>query len=307
MSILSFPDRGPWGDARYRGNCSGHVYKALFEQLRPESFCDPMMGSGTSIEVAQEMGIKAHGLDLRLGFNALRQSILQAIGGEAVDLVLSHPPYGDMIRYSSAVYGDTPIPDDLSWCESDQDFHEKLQRVLLNQREATRAGGHYGTIIGDLRRKGRYVSYQAEAIARMPADELVAVQIKAQHNVMSDSRSYARMPYMRVQHEYILLWQKRERTVYALLKGMATTAAGRLRATWTAIVHMAMVSLGGKASLAELYAAVKSSAPQANLESNSNVEAKVRQVLQLNSDLFRRESSGVWGLADPEPVMRKAA
>lgn len=22
-SILSFPDRGPWGNARYHGNCSG--------------------------------------------------------------------------------------------------------------------------------------------------------------------------------------------------------------------------------------------------------------------------------------------
>lgn len=95
-SILSFPERGHWGDARYRGNCSGHVYKALFEQLRPASFCDPMMGSGTSVEVAQEMGIQAHGLDLRLGFNALRDSILGAIGGEPVDLVLSHPPYGPM-------------------------------------------------------------------------------------------------------------------------------------------------------------------------------------------------------------------
>lgn len=97
-SILSFPDRGPWGDSKYRGNCSGHVYKALFEQLAPRSFCDPMVGSGTSIAVAQEMGIEAHGLDLRYGFNALRDSILEAIGGNAVDLTVSHPPYGEMTK-----------------------------------------------------------------------------------------------------------------------------------------------------------------------------------------------------------------
>lgn len=29
MSILSFPERGHWGDAKWRGNCSGHVYKDL--------------------------------------------------------------------------------------------------------------------------------------------------------------------------------------------------------------------------------------------------------------------------------------
>ena len=71
-SVLSYPDRGPWGDSRYRGNCSGYIFRDLFTQLRPKSMCDCMMGSGTSIEVAEEMGIKATGLDLRLGFNALR-------------------------------------------------------------------------------------------------------------------------------------------------------------------------------------------------------------------------------------------
>jgi hypothetical protein len=26
-SLLSFPERGPWGRAGYRGNCSGYVYQ----------------------------------------------------------------------------------------------------------------------------------------------------------------------------------------------------------------------------------------------------------------------------------------
>lgn len=64
-SIMSFPDRGPWGDSKWRGNASGYVYKSLFEQLRPQTFCDPMVGSGTSVQVAAEMGIEHWGLDLR--------------------------------------------------------------------------------------------------------------------------------------------------------------------------------------------------------------------------------------------------
>ena len=80
MSILSFPDRGKWGSSKWRGNCSGHVYKDLFERLKPTVFVDPMVGSGTSVEVAHDMGIEAYGLDLHSGFNALRDSIVRAVG-----------------------------------------------------------------------------------------------------------------------------------------------------------------------------------------------------------------------------------
>jgi hypothetical protein len=52
-------------------------------------FTDPMVSGGTSVEVAREMGIEAHGLDLHSGFNVLKQSILEVVGKPS-DLVLSH-------------------------------------------------------------------------------------------------------------------------------------------------------------------------------------------------------------------------
>ena len=305
-SVLSFPDRGPWGKSSYRGNCSGYVYRELFSQLRPSTFCDPMMGSGTSIEVAKEMGIEAHGLDLRLGFNALRDSIRSAIGDKQVQLCISHPPYGEMIRYSGSVWGTEPHPDDLSWCKDDEDFHAKLQCVLLNQRDATVGGGHYGTIIGDLRSKGRYVSYQAEAIARMPSDELVAVLIKQQHNVVSDRRTYANMTLPRIQHEYILLWRKRERKVFELLKGLAVTSHDRLRNTWRSVVHMVLVQLGGTAALKDIYAAVNAAAPE-NCLANRHWQEKVRQVLNSTPAWFSSPARGVWSIAAPAPASLAAA
>jgi 23S rRNA G2445 N2-methylase RlmL len=183
-SVLSFPERGPWGDAAWRGNCSGHIYRTLFERFQPRSFCDPMVGSGTSVEVAAEMGIIAFGLDLHSGFNILRDSIRTVIGQE-VDICLSHPPYGDMIAYSGAVWGDGPYTDDLSRCAGDEEFLDKLQLAIFNQREAVKDGGLYGIIIGDKRRHGAYVSYQAGAIARLPASELKAVLVKHQHNTLS--------------------------------------------------------------------------------------------------------------------------
>ena len=95
MSIWSYPERGHWGDSKYRGNSSGYLYQDLYRSLKPGFVIDPCMGSGTSIEVAQEMGIDALGLDLHSGFNLLRDSIIEAAGRPA-DLVVSHFPYHDM-------------------------------------------------------------------------------------------------------------------------------------------------------------------------------------------------------------------
>src|SRR5690606_927275 len=102
-SIWSFKDRGPWGNAKYRGNCSGHIVRELIECLHPKTFIDPCVGSGTSIEVADEMGVQAIGLDLRFGFNALRDSIRETAGIEA-DLCFSHPPYHSILVFSGNVY-----------------------------------------------------------------------------------------------------------------------------------------------------------------------------------------------------------
>jgi len=55
-------------------------------------FTDPMVSSGTSVEVVREMCIEAHGLDLHSGFNTLKERIPDVVGKPS-DLVLSHPPY----------------------------------------------------------------------------------------------------------------------------------------------------------------------------------------------------------------------
>jgi len=293
VSILSFQDRGKWGKSSWRGNCSGYVYKALFEQYQPKTFIDPMVGSGTSVEVANEMGIESYGLDLHSNFNILRDSILKSVGKEA-DMVFSHPPYHDMIVYSGQVWGQ-PHADDLSRCASDEEFMEKIQIALLNQRDATKQGGMYGLLIGDLRRDGQYKSYQADCIARMPKSELASVVIKAQHNCVSASRQYAKMKHMRIEHEYIVLWQKPKTLSISILSDLATMAqqqASALKATWRAVVRHALITLGGKAKLDDIYAKVAAGAPE-RLSSNNNWQAKVRQILQIMAQPVER---GVWAI-----------
>lgn len=298
MSILSYPSRGPWGKSSWRGNCSGFVYKDLFERLKPRVFVDPMVGSGTSYQVAQEMGIEAYGLDLHQGFNILRDSILERVGKPA-DLVVSHPPYHNMIVYSGCkdggIWGEEPHPDDLSRCVDVEDFHSKLQLALMNQREATLPGGHYGTILGDLRRQGLYVSLQAEAIARMPASELAAVIIKAQHNTQSERKSYARLALPLLTHEYVLIWRRQEVSLFGFLGSVAKQAQQRLTGTWRNVVKQCLMTLGGQADLARLYHEVERNCEKA--ANNPHWKDKIRQTLNTSPEHFRPVARGIWAIA----------
>jgi len=302
MSIVSYKQRGNFGKSSYRGNSSGYLYKDLFTWTQPHLVVDPCVGSGTSVDVARSMGIEAVGLDLHSGFNMLRNSILDAVGRPA-DLCVSHFPYHDMIRYAGEQYPETLDPsfyqDDLSRCSSVEDFLEKSIVCLMNQREAVKPGGYYATLIGDQRKRGEYRSFQAEYIARMP-DELASVVIKAQHNVMSDSRTYggqfAKQGLPRIMHEYLIIWQKPETTsILVSLGEMARKAYRRLWSTWKAVVRHALIQLGGQASLKDIYALVENVAAD-RVRENQHWQAKIRQTLQ-RADCFSSPQRGVWQLA----------
>src|ERR1039457_4798778 len=46
-SVVSYPDRGPWGSATYRGNCSGYLIRDLLRHFQPASFLEIFAGGGT--------------------------------------------------------------------------------------------------------------------------------------------------------------------------------------------------------------------------------------------------------------------
>ncbi|HMP39448.1 MAG TPA: hypothetical protein PKA05_03625, partial [Roseiflexaceae bacterium] len=94
-SVVSYPDRGPWGDNQYPGNCSGYLLIDLCATFRPQSVLDPMEGSGTSREVCADMAIEYAGYDLHTGTDSLNDPI-----GTGYDLIFWHPPYRDMKIYT---------------------------------------------------------------------------------------------------------------------------------------------------------------------------------------------------------------
>lgn len=298
MSVLSYPERGQGGSSRWPGNCSPHVYQHLFELLSPRSFVDPMAGSFTSIHVAERLNIPALGLDLHQGFNILRDPVrdrLPAAWNGGADLVLSHPPYHTMIRYSGNVWGDEAHPDDLSQCASVDEFLEKLTLAVLNQRDATREGGVYGVILGDLRERGQYHALTSDLQASLPRAERRAILIKAQHNMQSNAQSYGRLRYGRIAHEYILLYERLKAGLGWVLSETVRQQQATSRATWAAIVRHAVTTLGPTFTNGEVYAAVLAAAPE-RVQASEHWKAKVRQTLQRLGNV-KPVRDGHWQLA----------
>ena len=292
-SVMSFPERGNYGDSKGRGNTSGYIIKELIQHFNPRLFVDACEGSGTSKDVCKEMGIEYVGLDLYKGQDFTKDSILTQLPRPA-DICFTHPPYHDMIAYSGSVYGKEILTGDTSHCRNVEEFISKSQVMLMNQREATKEGGIYCTLIGDQRGgslgKGNFRSYQADFISMMPKEELLSVAIKLQHNCMSDTRVYSGS-FIPIMHEYLLIWKKKAKSLFAISFDIASELQSRVATTWRNAIRIVMMKLQ-KADLNTIYNEIEKVAASL-IANNPNYKAKIRQTLQKHYNNVER---GVWSL-----------
>lgn len=290
-SIISYPNRGVWGDNKYRGNCSGHVIKDLLEYFKPTQFIEVFAGGGTGRDVARSLGYNnSIHLDLngRFGesFNALTDEI--PCGS---DFVFSHPPYHNIIQYSGNMWGESH-PDDLSRCESYEEFIHKLNIVNSKVYNSLVNGGHHATLIGDVRKNGVYYSIMKDMAFY---GDLESHIITAQHNCWSDTRSYSNNNFIPIVHEHLLIFKKN--TVWGIpitaTKRVIKNLKDSLLATWRDLVQAALQQLNGQAKLSDLYDLLRDTE---KAKQNQNFEAKIRQTLQIYSE-FASSNRGVWQLA----------
>lgn len=206
-SVVSYPERGNFGNSQYRGNTTGKIIIDLIDNFLPGDgfFVDPAVGGGTTIDVVNHLGIadRFAGFDLHSGFNLIRDDLTRAVGQQA-DLIFFHPPYGGMIQYSGNMWGE-PHNDDLSRM-SEYEFEQALKLALINISDATKAGGHYAVLMGNQRKNGSYYNWSS-LTEKLAPDPLVDEVIKCQHNCVSDTRQYAK-PVIRIQHEKLLIFKK---------------------------------------------------------------------------------------------------
>jgi len=194
-SIVSYPDRGLYGDHKYPGNCSGYLIKELLTHFDARRVLDPAAGSGTTGDVCRELGVGCVQRDLRDGFDVLSSKIPSGF-----DFVFFHPPYWNIIRYSDD-------PRDLSNISKYEDFIESLAHACKRLFKALEPnGGHVAVLLGDVRRRGKYYFIFRDLISKL-GDPDYPILIKAQHNVKSFGRRYGIEYFIPLAHEYVLIWR----------------------------------------------------------------------------------------------------
>lgn len=139
------------GDSRYVGATPSYViWNVLQRYTEPGALVvDPMCGSGTTLDVARDLGRRARGFDLA----PYRADIERAdarklpLRDAEVDLVFIDPPYGDHIDYSD----DPACIGKLS--AFDERYHRELGRVFNEARRVLVPGGVLALYVCDFYNK----------------------------------------------------------------------------------------------------------------------------------------------------------
>lgn len=300
-TVLSFPERGPWGDRKYRGNCSGWIHAFLIWKYHVKKMAELFSGSGTGFDVAQDMEIQYVGADLNPA--PVRTGILcvDAVHDEVpdefydADFIFAHPPYGKEIGipYAGSMYEDPTgelSVNDLGQMPWDT-FMKTLNHVIMKYYAAMAPGAKMGILMGDVRRKGKFHSMLTDIVK--PGD-LEQIIIKTQHNTMSEGRTYSNRNFVPLVHEYLMVLKKMEPYLlyFKVPQKHTLDIRNSKSATWHDVVSAVMHKIGKKASLSEIYAEVEGYEKTKN---NPHWKDKVRQVLQ-KYDSFQSYQRGVWQL-----------
>lgn len=289
-SIMSYKERGHFGNPKYRGNTTGKIIVDLLNYYKPKRFIEVFAGGGSGFDASKSLGYtNSIHLDLNPkwgGFNALTDEFP---GG---DFYFSHPPYWNIIKYSGKgnMWGDTVHNDDLSQVASYDEFISKLNIINAKIMQALSKGGRHAFLMGDVRRKGKYYSIIKDMSY---FGELEAHIIKQQHNMKSSHTSYKKT-FIPIEHEHLLIFRKE--AIWALNIKINKEVRFDLKQsslmTWRDVISSTLEEIGHEATLNEIYEIVKDT-KKATM--NKHWKEKVRQTLQIN-DEFMSFSRGIWGL-----------
>lgn len=286
-TIVEYKERGSYGNNNYRGNTTGMVVKDLLEFYKPRKVFDPMAGSGTTGDVCEELNIPCLQLDLNPkfgGWDALSDEI-----PESSDMIFFHPPYHDIIKYSSVYY---PYDSrDLSQCTTYEDFISKLDAIQEKLIYSLRRGGRLVVLIGDIKKNGRLYSIQKDCNWYGSPEQII---IKKQFNTWSSRKTY-RGKFIPIEHEYLLVFKRDDCYLipHKIITGAAIDIRDNEEITWKDLVYATLEKLGGKSSLDCIYKEMQSFK---RCSESKFWKEKVRQVLQICKD-FKRIDKGLYAMA----------
>lgn len=231
-TVWDFPVRGDWATHKgdYRGNFAPQIARnvILNYSAEGENVLDPMVGSGTTLIEARLLNRNALGLDInqaavditqeRLNFpveNHSRQKVmpgdvrdLALLADNTIDLILTHPPYANIVKYSQG-----KNPDDLSSIPNIHQFLDELEKGIREMYRVLKPNHYCALVIGDTRKGQHYVPLSHFVLDRCLKVGFALKEeiIKTQHNTTYASRwtgaarSYR---FYLIMHEHLFVLRK---------------------------------------------------------------------------------------------------
>lgn len=131
---------------------------------------------------------------------------LVSIKDESVDLIATHPPYLNIIKY-----GDKDVEGDLSAISSLPRFCDEIEKVAGACYRVLKPGKYCAILIGDTRRRRHYVPLAFSVMQRFLKAGFILKEdvIKVQHNC-STTRYWGAQEkdFLLIMHEHLFVFRK---------------------------------------------------------------------------------------------------
>lgn len=228
-TVWSFQSRGKWAthDAKYRGNFSPYVAKnIILRYSKPNDLVlDQFVGGGTALIECKLNNRNAIGIDInpnaveitksKLNFDCdndvsadvkLGNACSLDLGNESIDLICTHPPYADIIKYSDGIDGD------LSQLKY-KDFLVKIEEVASECYRVLKKDKFCAIVMGDTRKNGMVQPLGFEVMQKFikAGFKQKEIIIKEQHNCKATGfwkTNSEKYNFLLLAHEYIFIFKK---------------------------------------------------------------------------------------------------
>lgn len=239
INVWSFPQRGKWAThgGQYRGNWAPEIPRNILLRYSEEGdiVLDQFVGSGTTLIECKLLGRKGIGIDVnlnavmltrdRLNFNYNPFKIpiygqktfigdarnLDLIEDEFVDLIATHPPYANIIRYSK-----DKIPEDISNVKNIDDYVKEMEKVAFESYRVLKSGKHAAILVGDTRRDKHHIPIAFRVMQTfleagfLLREDIIKVQHQMKGTTFWAKRSQE-LNFLLLKHEHLFVFRKPEK------------------------------------------------------------------------------------------------
>lgn len=208
------------GKGDFHGNCPPQVVEncVLLKTKKGELIVDPMAGSGTALDVCKLLGRNCIAYDIKPPKS--RNDIIRndsrkiPLENNSADMVFLHPPYWDMVYYTSV---DEGLPD-LSRTETLDEYLSMLGQVLRECYRILKSEKYLCILLGDRIKNGRFIplcrkaANLAEEIGFMDCGYAIKFTKGSTSLVVKGKTIYAELAYTgnlpKINHDLVMFLKK---------------------------------------------------------------------------------------------------